>query len=285
MPEWATVIIRSVSILVGLFIIAKILGKKQLSELSFFETIIGLTIGDIAGSISADLGVPFTHGFIAIIIWASVPFIFDFISIRNKKFRDFIQGKSTVFIKNGTILEDNLKKEKISADDFMEMLRQQKVFRVADVEFASYESTGDLSVMLKKEHQPLTVGDLKSNPPHEKEPQIVIMDGKIQDEPLSTMGLGRGWLKSELDKIGVTPENVFLAQVDSYGQLNVDLYDDKIKSPEPVETKLLYASMKKCLADFELFSLQTQNKDAKTMYKQNATNMQQLIDKVGKYLQ
>jgi uncharacterized membrane protein YcaP (DUF421 family) len=285
MPEWSFIIIRSVSILVGLFIITKILGKKQLSELSFFETIIGLTIGDIAGSISIDMGISFVHGLIAIIIWASVPFLFDFISIRNKKFRDFVQGKSTVFIKNGTILEDNLKKEKISADDFMEMLRQQKVFRVADVEFATYESTGDLSVMLKREHQPLTLGDLNPNPPQEKEPQVVIMDGKIQDEPLSTMRLGRGWLKGELDKIGVTPENVFFAQVDSYGQLAVDLYDDKIKSPEPVETKLLYASMKKCLADFELFSLQTQNQNAKTMYQQNATIMQQLIQRVGKYLQ
>jgi hypothetical protein len=113
---------------------------------------------------------------------------------------------------------------------------------------------------------------------------VVIMDGEIQDEPLSTLRLGRGWLKGEFDKIGVTTENVFLAQVDTYGQLHIDLYDDKVQVPEPVEPKLLFASMKKCQADFELFSLQTKNKTAKTMYQQHAAHMDQLIQKVGKYL-
>jgi uncharacterized membrane protein YcaP (DUF421 family) len=285
MPEWLLIIVRSVSILIGLFFILKLLGKKQLSELSFFETIIGVTIGDIAGTLSMDLAVSFIHGLIAISIWATFPLLIDILAIKNKKFRDFAEGKSTVFIKNGTVMEDNMQKEKISGDELMEMLRRKSVFRVADVEFATFEPSGDLSVMLKKEYQPLTVGDLNPNPPQEKEPQVVIMDGEILDEPLSTLRLGRGWLKGELDKIGVTTENVFLAQVDTYGQLQVDLYDDKVQVPEPVETKLLFASMKKCQADFELFGLQTKNKTAKTMYEQHAANMDQLILKVGKYLQ
>ncbi|MFD1735360.1 DUF421 domain-containing protein [Bacillus salitolerans] len=284
MPEWLLVIIRSVSILIGLFFILKLLGKKQLSELSFFETIVGITIGDIAGTLSMDLAVSLPQGLTAIAIWALAPFILDVFSVNNKKFRDFVQGKSAVFIKNGKIMEDNLKKEKITSDELLEMLRNKNVFRVADVEFATYEPTGDLSVLLKKENRPITLGDLNPNQPSEREAQTVIMDGKILNESLGTMGLGRGWLKNELDKLGVTIENVYLGQVDSYGQLTVDLYDDKIQVPEPVETKLLFASMKKCVADFELFSLQTENSSAKSMYEKNATKMEHLIEKVGKYL-
>ncbi len=119
------------------------------------------------------------------------------------------------------------------------------MFRVADVEFATLEANGDLSILLKRDKQPLTIGDVQKYVPEEKEPQTVIMDGEILDEPLATARLNRGWLKKQLDQMGVAVENVFLAQVDSYGQLTVDLYDDRIQVPEPRQKQLLLASMKK----------------------------------------
>src|SRR5690606_5471553 len=130
----------------------------------------------------------------------------------------------------------------------------------------------------------LTVGDVFSNPPSPKEPQTVIMDGKILDEPLATARLNRGWLKEELDKKGVAIENVFLAQVDSYGQLTVDLYDDKIEVPPPAANKLLLATIKKCQADFELFALQTENQSAKDMYTKNAKKIQTIEEIVSPFL-
>lgn len=96
----------------------------------------------------------------------------------------------------------------------------------------------------------------------EKEPQVVIMDGEILDEPLSIAGLNRRWPHEELDKLGVAKENVFLGQVDSDGQLTVNLYDDKIKVPAPQEKPLLLAKIKKCQADLELFALATDSKSA-----------------------
>jgi uncharacterized membrane protein YcaP (DUF421 family) len=279
MPEWLHIIIRSISILIGLFFILKILGKKQLSELSFFETIVGITIGDIAGTLSMDLAVSYTQGLTAIIIWALFPFLLDIFAVKSKRFRDFVQGKSTVFIEKGKILEGNLTKEKISADELLEMLRKKNVFRVADVEFASLEPTGDLSVMLKKQYQPLTVGDIEPNPPREKEPQVVIMDGKILDEYLSTSKLTRSWVKRELDKLGVQKEDVFFAQVDGDQKLHVDLYDDQKEEPEshPSNSKKLYATLKKCQAELELISLQTSNKTTQDFYQQQADQLTKLI--------
>lgn len=284
MPVWLEVAIRSISIIIGLFIITRILGKKPLSKLSFFEYIVGITVGDIAGTMSMDLSISLEEGITSILIWSLFPVLTSRISLRNKKFRDFVEGNSTLFIKNGKILEENLKREKYTVDELLEQLRKKDVFRVADVEFAVLEPNGDLNVLLKREKQPLTVGDVFPNPPSEKEPQAVIMDGMILDEPLATMGLNRGWLKQQLDKQGVAVENVFLGQVDSYGQLTLDLYDDKIQIPEPQEKKLLLAAIKKVQADFELFALQTKAKEAKALYEANAKKMQALLQKVEPFL-
>jgi uncharacterized membrane protein YcaP (DUF421 family) len=280
MPVWLEVAIRSVSILIGLFIITKLLGKKQLSKLSFFEYIVGITIGDIAGTMSMELDITLAEGITSILIWTLFPLVISYISLKSKKFRDYVEGNSTVFIKNGKILEDNLKKEKFTIDELLEQLRKKGVFRVADVEFATLETNGDLSVLLKRDKQPLVVGDIITNPPPVKEPQTVIMDGRILDEPLATMGLNRGWLKEELDKQGAAIENVFLAQVDSYGQLTIDLYDDKIQVPQPQQKPLLLAAIKKARADFELFALQTEDAEARQMYDKNAEKLAEILNKV-----
>lgn len=278
MPEWVEIVIRSFSIIIGLFIISKLLGKKQLSKLSFFEYVVGITIGDIAGTLSMDAELNLVNGIISIFIWAIVPILISYISLKSPRFQEFVEGKPTIFIKNGKIMEDHLKKEKFTAQSLMEQLRKKGIFHAADVEFATLETTGDISVLLKKEKQPLVVGDIIENPAPIKEPQMVIEDGSIIDESLSTMGLSRRWLKEELDKIGVAPENVFLAQVDAYGQLYVDLYDDKLEVPAPQEKQLILASIKKVEADFEIFALQTENWEAKQMYLKNKNKLREMIE-------
>ncbi|MGG0835387.1 DUF1657 domain-containing protein, partial [Priestia aryabhattai] len=94
----------------------------------------------------------------------------------------------------------------------------------------------------------------------------------------------RRWLHTELEKLGVTIENVFLGQVDSYGQLTVDLFDDKLQVPSPQEKPLLLSTMKKCQADLELFALGTEAEKAKHMYSQNSQKLQEAIDKVSPLL-
>ncbi|MNV69758.1 hypothetical protein D3C71_1626840 [compost metagenome] len=100
------------------------------------------------------------------------------------------------------------------------------------------------------------------------------MDGKVLDKPLDTLNLTRSWLDGALEKMGLTVENVFLAQVDSYGELTVDLYADNFKVPQPQDKPQLYALLKKCEADLEMFSLSTENEKAKKMYEQCSEQLQ-----------
>ncbi|MCY8235012.1 DUF421 domain-containing protein [Priestia endophytica] len=280
MPDWLDVVVRSLIFLIVLFLITKGLGKKQLSQLSFFEYVTGITIGGIGAEVSMGLERNIFNGILGIVIFAAIPFLAGLLSLKSKGFRDFIEGKATVFIKDGKVMEDNLKKEKYTTDELLELLRKKNVFQAADVEFAVLEPTGDLSVLLKKENQPVTAKDVNIKVAPIKEPQTVIMDGVILDEPLSTVGRSRRWLKTELEKQGVTIENVFLGQVDSYGQLTIDLFDDKLQVPPPQEKPLMLSTLKKCQADLELFALGTEVKEAKHMYSKNSEKLQEVIDKV-----
>ncbi|MGE6379498.1 DUF421 domain-containing protein [Peribacillus muralis] len=281
MPDWLEIVMRSLFFLIVLFLITKILGKKQLSQLSFFEYVTGITIGNVGAELATKVEGSIIHGVLSILVFALAPFLAGSISLKSKTFRDLVEGKASVFIKDGKVMEDNLKKEKYTIDELLALLRKKDVFDVSEVEFALLEANGDFSVMLKKQNQPLTPKDLNIPVAAVKEPQTIVMDGLILDEPLSTIGLNRHWLHTELDKLGVILENVFLAQANSNGELTVDLFDDKLKVPSPQEKPLMLATLKKCQADLELFALGTDSKEAKEMYSQNSEKLQKAIDDVA----
>lgn len=284
MSEWTHIIVRSILFVVTLFAITKLGGKKQLAELSFFEYVAGITIGSIAGEVIMGLEGNMFHGVLAIVIFGGFTYLVDVLSIKSKSFRDIVEGKATVLIKDGKVLEENMKKERYTIDELNSLLRQKNVFKTADVEFAVLEPKGDLSVLLKKEMQPLTPKDLNLPVAPEKETYTVIMDGKVLNDPLTAAGKNRGWLDVELANLDVTIDNVFMGQVDSYGQLTIDTYDDQLQVPSPQPRKLLQAMLNKCQADLELFALETDSEEAKQMYNRNAEKLQAAIDKVKPYL-
>ncbi|MDF9839152.1 MULTISPECIES: DUF421 domain-containing protein [unclassified Paenibacillus] len=285
MPEWLEVIVRTIFAVVVLFFLTKLLGKRQVSQLSFFEYITGITIGSVAAYISLDTDKTWHLGIIALLVWVLFSLGIEYLQLKSKKARDFIDFKSSVLIKDGKIMEDTMRKERLTTDELLEELRKKDVFKMADVEFAIMESDGAINVLLKKENLPLTPKDLGIKVAPEKETQAVIMDGKILDEPLDTLNLSRSWLNGELEKQGLTVENVFLGQVDSYGELTVDLYADKVQVPQPQDKPQLYALLKKCEADLELFSLSTSNEEAKQMYGDSSARLQKLLQELKPYIQ
>ncbi|TRM12219.1 DUF421 domain-containing protein [Lentibacillus cibarius] len=284
MPGWIEIIIRSVVFLIALFALSKGLGKKKLSHLTAFQYMLTIVIGGIVALSVVNPAAPVAYGLIALAIWFLIPFAAEFIALKSKRFRDVTKGKGTVLIQNGKIMEDNLKKERITTDDLLGQLRNNNVFTAADVEFAVMEANGDVNVLPKKENQPVTPKMLGTKVSPSKEPQTVIMDGKMLLEPLANASLNTKWLETELEKMNVSIENVFLGQVDSDGQLTVDLFDDKLTVPSPTEKPLLLATMKKCQADLEMFALETENEEAKALYQKNSERLQQAIDKLTPYV-
>lgn len=280
MPVWLEVSARTLVAAIALFLLTKLLGKRQVSQLSLFEYLTGITMGNLTAYVSLDVQSNWYLGLIALGVWGGITLLTEYAQIKSKKARDFIGFKSTVLIKDGKVLEDNMRKERLSADELMEELRKKNIFKLADVEFALMEGSGEINVLLKRENQSLTPKAMGIQVGPEKPSEIVVMDGRVMTEPLRMMGYTEGWLRDQLAKHQAKIEDVFLAQVDTYGELTVDLYDDMLQTPQFHERQLLFANLKKSQADLELFSLSTTNEDAKTMYENSAEQLMDIIKKV-----
>jgi uncharacterized membrane protein YcaP (DUF421 family) len=230
MPAWLEVALRTLMAVVILFILTRILGKRQVSQLSLFEYITGITIGNLAAYLSLDTDSDWIIGVVALLVWVGVSLGIEFLQLKSKKIRNIVDGKATIVIQNGKILESNLKKERITSDELLELLRRKNVFDITEVEFAIMDTSGELNVLLKKEHQPLTASDINLAVNPEKFSMSVIMDGKIMEQSLKKIGLNENWLLAKLDKLGTTVDRIYFAQVDSQNKLYIDPYDDGIKA-------------------------------------------------------
>ncbi|WP_170006750.1 DUF421 domain-containing protein [Bacillus fonticola] len=229
MPPHIDIVGRSIFLIVALFFITKILGKKQLAKLSFFEYVAGIAIGDIASTLSFTRSLSFTEGLTSLAIWSLVPILINYCNVRFRSFRHFIEGKPTVFIEDGNIIEANMRKENYSGEELLEQLRKKSVFQLSDVEFASLDTNGDLSVLLKRERQPLTYGDYMSPPFHQATPpQAIIDNGKWDVGALETLSYTKDEVTRMLQNRRIQIEDIYLAQMDEEGTLVVDLLDEKI---------------------------------------------------------
>ncbi len=277
MAKWLIILILSFSFFILTFILARLLEKRQISQFTYFELILGIAIGVIAAVTSLNM-IKVVYGIIALLVWAIVPIALHYLSLKFKAVRDVYQGKETILINHGKVLEDKLQEVRFTPEDLLSQLRRKNIFQVADVEFAILEPNGELSVYPRKDKQPLTAKTMGLKVSNERVPQTVMLDGEIIDEALTAMGLNRRWLHTELEKLGVAAENVFIAQVDATGQLYIDLFDDAIQVPKPKARQLAYATLQKCYADCQLYALSTQSPEAKKIYAQSADDLKEVIN-------
>jgi len=228
MPEYVIVIIRAVSALTLLFILTRILGKKQISQLTFFDYAVGISLGAMTGKFVIDTSIPFINGVIGLTVFTALAIIINFGTMKSFKFRDLIESSPSILIKNGQVLEKSLFKNKLTFDDLMMELREKGTFKLAEVELAVLETNGEISVLKQSEYQPLTPKDLEVEVEKEHMPLLIIIDGKLLEERINYLGYTKDWLMDELMKQGAKDfSDVFLAQMDSKGQVYVDLYEDK----------------------------------------------------------
>ena len=274
MNTWLIILFNSIVLFFLTLIITKYIKKKTLSRATPFDFISYAVIAIIISLISLNIVPNIYFGLITLAVWALMPLILDYASMKSKVIYNLINGKERVLIKNGKIMEDNLSKERITGEEFLQEMRSKKAM----------ETNGEINVSLKADKKPVTSYDLGKQVASKAEPQAVILDGNILNEGLTNAGLNHDWLKTQLEIKGVTLENVFLGQVDSSGDLYVDLFDDMIQVPKTQVKEMLYASIKKTQADFISFSLDCDDKDTKTMYSKNAEKLEEIIKKLKPYL-
>ena len=217
--EIIKVILTSVLSAAALFVIAKILGHKQMSQLDFFDYITGITIGSIGAELATELEKPYKP-LIAMIVYGIITVILSVITTKLPKMRKFINGSPTIIMNAGKLYRENMKKAKLDLSDFMVMCRQLGYFNLNDIETAIFEYNGKLTVLPKSDKRPLNPYDMNIEPPHEYISTEVIMDGQILHENLKRMGLDLNLLKKELETQGYkSAKEVFLGVCDSNNQI------------------------------------------------------------------
>jgi uncharacterized membrane protein YcaP (DUF421 family) len=286
MPTYLQILLRTVFAFVFLFVICRILGKRQISQLTFFDYVTGITFGSITANLATDLHMSLFNIFESMATWGLLLMVVIALSLFFRPFRLLMDGKPTLLIENGKVLEKNLLKSKISLDELMLQLRQQSAFKLSDVELAVFETNGNISVLKKAEQSPVTPKQFGMTIESEKKPTVVINNGKPIQSAIDASGYTKGWLIGELSKKGIKDfSEVYAAQVDSKGQLYVDLVDDQKNNAMSNDRQAILAKIKKVAADLDVYALDTENFEAKSMYKEEAEKVKDLETKLKPYLQ
>lgn len=215
------VILTSFLSAVALFVIAKIIGHKQMSQLDFFDYITGITVGSIAAELATELEEPLKP-FMAMVVYGVVSFFLSILTSKHQKLRKFINGTPSIIMEGGKIYRRNMKKAKLDLSEFMVMCRQQGYFNLDDIETAVFEYNGNLTILPKSDKRPANPSDLKIEAKQEYISTEVIMDGRVLMENLKRLNLDLKWLNSQIKVQGFSDaKEVFLGIYDNENQLTL----------------------------------------------------------------
>ncbi len=226
MPDFAMsigeTIIRSVSSLIVLFLLSKMVGARQIAQMTFADYIAGISIGSIAATMALDNEIPFYQPTLAMLIYAAFTVMSAIASTKSIKARRLLTGTPLIMIYQGKLIEAHLAKAHMDVNDIISQARVQGYFNLSDIEYAVLETTGQIAFMPAPGKRPATCEDLGLTPPEQTMTANVILDGRVMHENLVAQGFDETWLRRQLAAQGFgSPERVLLASCDRGGTLRI----------------------------------------------------------------
>ncbi|MFC3039181.1 YetF domain-containing protein [Virgibacillus xinjiangensis] len=224
-------LLRILLAFVTLLILTRLMGRKEISQMTFFNFVSGIAIGTIGASLAIDSSLSVRNGLIALAGWSAITIILGFIDINSKKARVAIEGQPRIVIKQGQIMEDELQNVRLDVDALTALLRQKNIFSLAEVETAIFETSGKLSVEKKQPYQSATKSDMAipAAPSLYPSSTEVISDGRVIRSNLEKLNLNQDWLEEQLKVSGVQSiSDVFYAEVQKDGTLHIDNKSDSV---------------------------------------------------------
>ena len=220
--ETAKIVLASLLSYAALFLSAKLIGRKQVSQLDFLDYITGITIGSIGAELATDLE-NMWKPLVAIAVYALITWLLSLMNQKSLRARKFSNGSPTIVMDNGKLYRGNMKKAKLELSEFMVMCRQQGYFNLSAIQTAVFEYNNKLNILPAAQHRPVTPENMKLAPEQEKIFTEVIMDGRILEENLKRMGRNADWLRKQLRSQGIGGAGeVFLGLCDP--ELNLSCY-------------------------------------------------------------
>lgn len=228
MNDFLNICFRTILVLVILFFITKMMGKKQISELNFFDYVVGITIGSIAADISLDIEKDMIAGIAALFIYGGISYIISLVSMKSILARRFFIGVPTVLVEKGKIIESGLRKAKIDVNDLLMEARENGYFNLDEIDYALMEVNGNISFLPKEKEKPATKRDMKIKCSNEGLTVNGIIDGKYMVNNMAAINKDKEWLDHELKVNGYDNyDNILLATIDN--NYKVTIYEKNVK--------------------------------------------------------
>ena len=228
MSNFFNICFRTILVLIILFFITKMMGKKQISELNFFDYVVGITIGSIAADISLDIEKNMIAGIAALFIYGFISYIISFVSIKSILARRFFIGVPTVLVEKGKIIESGLKKSKIDVNDLLMEARENGYFNLDKIDYALMEVNGNISFLPKEKEKPVTKKNMKIKCSNEGLTVNAIIDSKYMVNNMKAINKDKEWLDHELKVNGYDNyDNILLATIDN--NYKVTIYEKNVK--------------------------------------------------------
>lgn len=215
------VILTALLSAVTLFILAKLMGHKQIVQLDMFDYITGITIGSIAAELATELEKPIKP-LIAMIVYGLIAVCLSILTSKFPRIRKYINGTPTILMNDGKLYRKNMKKARLDLSEFLVLCRQSGYFDLSAIQTAIFEYNGQLTILPTSGQRPATPDDLSLTPPPACIFTEVIMDGRIMGENLHRKGLNEQWLQKQLELQGYrSAKEVYLGLCDQNNQLSL----------------------------------------------------------------
>lgn len=222
MQEILYIIALSIGSFLAILILTKLMGYREMSQLSMFDYINSITIGSIAAEMATSLEENFMEPLVALIVYSLATIFFALLTSKSIKMRRCIEGRPLILMSNGELYRDNLKKAKIDIGEFLTQCRVNGYFDVSKLETVVLEGNGKMSFLLKVSDRPVTPSDMGLSPEQDYLVANVILDGVILEKNLHHTGNDEKWLRNQIKGQGADRiEDILLATCDSNNQITV----------------------------------------------------------------
>lgn len=213
------IFVRTIIIYVVVLCVMRLMGKREIGQLQPFELAISIMIADLASIPMTEIGIPISNGIIPILGLLVMHLVISIINMKSLKAREVICGKPSILIYRGKIDEKALRKERFTINELEERLRGNNVVNLGDVEYAILETSGQVTVIQKPEKRNTIPEDFQIQPEYEGIPYDLVIDGKIMEKNLQALGKNYTWLKRQVEKFKMKPEEALVVTIDGKGQI------------------------------------------------------------------
>ena len=221
MNELINVILRTLFVLVLIFILFKLMGKKQVSQMSMFDYITGITIGSVVADISLDIEKNLTSGIICLLIYCFTDILLSYLSLKSVTLRNFFEGKEVPLIINGKINKQNMAKNKITINILQTEARLMGYFNLDEINNAILEPSGMISFEQKEKAKPTTKKDMGLTTTNKGLVYNLIIDGEIIKDNLKHTKKTEKWINQQIKIQGKKLEEVLLLTIDGQDKINI----------------------------------------------------------------